>query len=303
MSGRPPSPLPAATAALYPFRGRNFDRGGGIGMHYLDEGNGDPVVFLHGNPWWSFFWRDLLRSSKDQHRCIVPDHVGCGLSDAPPDDAYAYTLETRVADLGGLLDHVGVNGPVTLVMHDWGGMIGMTWAAWNPDRVKRIVLLNTAAFRLPAGKSFPRELWWVRETPLGPLLVKRLNAFVKGAVKRCATRPLSAAAKAGYHFPWKETDRRRVALHFVQDIPLRPGDRAWSLLEETERALGVFRKTPMLLCWGMKDFIFDGSFLAEWERRFPGAEVHRFPDAGHLLLDDAGDAVIPLVRKFLESQP
>lgn len=284
---------------LWPFEGRRFDRGGGIGMHYLDEGSGPPVVMLHGNPWWSFFYRDLVRALRPRFRCVVPDHVGMGLSDAPPDGAYDYTLSSRVEDLGALLEHAAVGGPVTLVLHDWGGMIGAAWAARNRGRVARLVVLNTAAFRLPAGKRLPRELWWVRKTPLGSLLVRGLNLFARGGVRRCVVRPMEPAVRAAYLAPWRNFDRRRAALRFVEDIPLRPGDRAWPLLEEAEAALPSLRGLPMLVCWGMRDFVFDGEFLAEWERRFPGAAVHRFEDAGHLLLEDAGERVIPLVERFL----
>ncbi len=284
---------------LYPFRGRVFDRGGGIGMHYLDEGSGPPVVMLHGNPWWSFFYRDLVTGLRDRFRCIVPDHVGMGLSDAPGDGEYDYTLASRVGDLERLLEHLDVREPVTLLLHDWGGMIGMAWAARRPERVARLVVLNTAAFRLPAGKRFPPELHWVRNTPLGPFLVRGLNLFARGGVKRCVATPMTAEVRAAYLAPWRSFDRRRAALRFVQDIPLRPGDRAWPLLEEAEAALPRFAATPMLLCWGMRDFIFDGAFLAEWERRFPAAEVHRFEDAGHLVLEDAGERILPLVRRFL----
>ncbi len=289
--------------APLPAPGSFFDRGGGIRMHWRDEGSGDPVVMVHGNPTWSFLFRGLVAALRDRHRCVVPDHVGMGLSDRPGDRDYAYTLRSRVDDLEALLEHAGVKGRVTLVLHDWGGMIGMAWAARRPDRVARIVAMNTGAFRLPAGKSLPRELWWVRDTPLGPLLVRGADAFVRGSIRRCVVRrPLAPEVAAQYLRPGGRSDRRAV-LRFVQDIPLGPGDAAWPVLEETERALPAFADRPMLLPWGMKDFVFDGDWLAEWTRRFPKAEVHRFEDAGHWLLEDAGEEVVPLVRRFLEAHP
>jgi haloalkane dehalogenase len=287
----------------FPFEGRRFDRGGGIGMHYLDEGKGDPVVLLHGNPSWCFLWRGLVAGLRDRFRCIAPDHVGMGLSDAPGDGAYAYTLRSRVDDLDALLGHLGVTGRVTLVLHDWGGMIGMAWAARRPERVARIVAMNTAAFPLPAGKPLPRELWWVRNTPLGPILVRGLDLFVRGSVRKCVVHPLLPAIAEQYLRPGGKPKSRLAVLRFVQDIPLGPGDAAWPVLEETERALEGFRSRPMLLCWGMRDFVFDGDFLAEWQRRFPGAEVHRFEDAGHWVTEDAGETVVSLVRRFLDAHP
>jgi haloalkane dehalogenase len=279
-----------------------FDRGGGIRMHFVDEGSGDPVVMVHGNPTWSFFYRGLVAALRERYRCIVPDHVGMGLSDRPGDGAYAHTLRSRVDDLDALLERSGVTGRVTLVLHDWGGMIGMAWAARWPERVARIVVLNTAAFRRPAGKPLPRELWWVRNTPLGALLVRGLDLFVKGSVRRCVAKPLLPEVAGQYLRPGGSTDRRAV-LRFVQDIPLGPGDAAWPILEETEAALPRFRDRPMLICWGMKDFVFDGDYLAEWTRRFPGAEVHRLENAGHWVLEDAGAEIVRLVRRFLEAHP
>jgi len=276
-----------------------FDRGGGIRMHWVDEGRGDPVVMVHGNPSWSYYYRSLVEALRGTRRCIVPDHVGMGLSDKPGDDRYAYTLKTRVDDLEALLDHAGVAERVTLVVHDWGGMIGMAWAARRPERVARIVVLNTAAFRLPPGKALPRELWWVRKTPLGPLLVRGLNRFVEGAIARCTVKPLPAEVAGIYRKPFPNWCDRRAVLRFVQDIPLAPGDPAWETMAATEEALPRFAALPMLVCWGMKDFVFDGAFLAEWERRFPGAAVHRFEDAGHWILEDEPREVAALVREFL----
>src|SRR5262249_22136183 len=154
-------------------------------------GQAEPLVMVHGNPTWSFYFRDLVAGLRDRYRVIVPDHIGCGLSDKPGDDRYDYTLESRARDLETLLDHLGVRDNVTLVLHDWGGMIGMTWAHWHPERVKRLVILNTSAFLLPAGKVLPWQIWLVRNTPLGPLLVRGLNLFSRGAVNSCVVKPLS----------------------------------------------------------------------------------------------------------------
>lgn len=291
-----PSPPPPAPGLL-------FDRGGGIRMHAVVEGEGDPVVMVHGNPTWSFHFRGLVAALRGRARCIVPDHVGMGLSDRPPDRAYAYTLRSRVDDLDALLGRLGARERVTLVLHDWGGMIGMAWAARNPERVARIVAMNTACFRLPPGKALPRELWWVRNTPLGPLLVRGLDLFVRGSIRRCVVRPLPPEVAERYRAPFPTWRDRLAVLRFVQDIPLRPGDPAWPVLEETEAALPRFAGTPLLLCWGMRDFVFDGEILGEWERRFPGAGVHRFEDAGHWLLEDAGEEVARLVTAFLDAHP
>ncbi len=148
-------------SGLYPFTPHYIEIGGrsaatgassgaGHRMHYVDEGQGDPVLMVHGNPSWSFYYRDLISALRASHRVIAPDHIGCGRSDKPNDDRYDYTLSTRVADLGTLIDSLDLRA-ITLVVHDWGGMIGMAWAVQNRDRIARLVVMNSAAFPLPLG--------------------------------------------------------------------------------------------------------------------------------------------------------
>lgn len=284
---------------LYPFQGKTLDISG-LRLHCLDEGSGPTVLMLHGNPSWSFYYRNLVLALRGDHRTIVPDHIGMGLSEKPPADRYPYTLARRVADLEELLERLEVRGPVTLVVHDWGGMIGLAWAVRHPERVARLVILNTGAFHLPASKPLPWQIGVVRNTPLGPLLVRGFNAFCRGAVRSCVTRrPMSAEVRAGYLRPYDSWANRVAVLRFVQDIPLKPNDPSYELVTATQDGLARLRDVPMLICWGMRDFVFDHHFLAEWERRFPAAEVHRFEDAGHYVLEDAGEEIIPLVRQFL----
>ena len=143
-------------SALYPFAPHYLDVDGHR-MHYVDEGEGEVVLMLHGNPSWSFLYRDLIGELQRDHRTVAPDHIGCGLSDKPGDDAYDYTLASRVSDVSRLVEELDVRD-ITLVVHDWGGMIGMAWATRHADRVARLVVLNTAAFPLPAGTRIPGAL-------------------------------------------------------------------------------------------------------------------------------------------------
>lgn len=284
---------------LYPFASHFFEVPGGR-MHYLDEGSGPPIVMVHGNPTWSFYYRDLVKDLRDRFRVVVPDHVGCGLSDKPSDELYPYTLRRRVEDLEALLEHLGIARDITLVVHDWGGMIGFAYATRHPDRIRRLVVLNTAAFHLPKGKRFPWQLGLVRNTPFGSVLVRGLNAFCKGTVRYGCTRSaMPSAVKQGYLAPYDSWEHRIAVLRFVQDIPLRAGDVGYELVSEVEANLDRLAGVPMMICWGERDFVFDGDFLREWERRFPKAEVHRFADAGHLVLEDAGSEIRPLICRFV----
>ncbi|MEE2827710.1 MAG: alpha/beta fold hydrolase [Myxococcota bacterium] len=288
---------------LYPWDGHFLDRDG-VRMHYLDEGEGEPMLLLHGNPTWSFYWRHLVAGLSDTYRVIVPDHVGMGLSDKPDDEHYSYTLASRVADIDALLDHLGIEGEVTLIAHDWGGMIGLGWAVRNVARIRRLVLLNTAGFLLPEGRALPWQLKLIRRFP-SSFTVRGLNAFVRGAVHSCSRRPgrMTAAVRAGYMAPY-DSWANRIAVHrFVQDIPLGPGDPAHELVQEVESGLSAFENIPVQIFWGEQDFVFDAHFLAEWRRRLPSAEVHSFPDCGHYILEDAHEEITPLLREFLRRNP
>ena len=285
---------------LYPFDGKYIELGD-LSYHYLDEGAGDPVVMLHGNPTWSFYYRNLVLALRDSWRCIVPDHIGCGYSDKPGDDKYEYTLERRVDDLEALLDHLGITENITLVLHDWGGMIGMAYATRHPERIRRFVIMNTSAFSLPKNKPFPWPLWLVRNTAFGAFLVRRFNAFSAIASAVCVKQPLDPAISAMYRMPYDSWDNRIATLRFVQDIPLRPGDKSYPIVREVEEHVQQFANHPMLICWGMKDFVFSHHFLDLWTAHFPRARVHRFDRCGHYVLEDAKIEIISLVRDFLKS--
>jgi len=179
----------------YPFSSHFHERDG-LRLHYLDEGSGPPVVMVHGNPTWSYYYRHLVLGLRDTHRCLVPDHIGCGLSDKPDLSKYDYSLSRRIDDFSAWMESLKLSEKVSLVVHDWGGMIGTAWAVRNPDRVAKMVILNTAAFGLPKTKMFPWALWLCRNTRLGAYLVLRWNAFAKIATWVASTKRLSREEKA-----------------------------------------------------------------------------------------------------------
>jgi len=284
---------------LYPFAPPAFDRRG-LRLSYLDEGVGDPVVMVHGNPTWSFYFRNVVLALRDRYRCIVPDHIGCGLSDKPSLDRYDFALKSRVDDLEALLDHLGVKSNVTLIVHDWGGMIGMAYAARHPERIKRIIAINTGAFPLPKTKRFPWSLWLGRNTALGAWLILKKNAFCRIAAKWCVTRKtLAADVREMYLKPYDTPAHRLAVLKFVQTIPLSPRDPGYDIVSDTAASLAKFDAVPTLLLWGLKDFVFDRHFLAEWQRYFPHAESQTWPDCGHYLLEDAREECVLRIQEFL----
>lgn len=284
-----------------PFK-RNYIERNGQQYHYVNEGQGSPVVMIHGNPSWSFYYRNLVTSLSTNHQCIVPDHIGCGFSDKPGDDDYDYTLVNRIDDLEALLEHLDINDNITLVVHDWGGMIGMGYAARYPERIKRLVILNTGAFHLPKTKKLPAALWLGRNSWIGTVLVRGFNAFSGIAsvigVKR---KPMDKDIRQAYVAPFNSWKNRISTLRFIQDIPLKPGDRNYQLVSDIANDLEKFKTLPMLICWGLQDFVFDKHFLNEWQARFPGAKVHAFDDCGHYILEDASEEVVPLISEFLKT--
>ena len=284
---------------LYPFESHYMDLGD-LRLHYVDEGSGEVVVAVHGNPTWSFYYRELIKDLQKDHRVLAPDHMGCGLSDRPDDGDYTFSLERRVADFETFMDRLELDD-VNLVVHDWGGAIGTAWAGRNPDRVKRLVVLNTGAFHLPASKALPWQLWLVRNTPLGAGLVRGLNGFARGATRfGCTRRPISKEIRDAYCAPYDSWENRRAVLRFVEDIPLKPGDRGFDVVTEIGENLSKLTDKPMMICWGDKDFVFDHHFLDEWVRIFPDAELHRFADGGHYILEDYADEIVPLIREFID---
>ena len=284
----------------YPFEPKRFNRNG-LAYSYLDEGSGEPVVMLHGNPTWSFYYRNLVLALRDRYRCLVPDHMGCGLSDKPPLSQYGYRLKDRIDDLEAWLDSLKLSSPITLIVQDWGGMIGMGYAARHPDRIRRIVATNTGCTRLPKSKPFPWSLWLGRNTALGAWLILKRNYFCRKAAEWCVKRaPLPADVKAMYLKPYDSPANRIAVLRFVQAIPLKPSDAEYDLLVGIENSLVKLADRPTLLLWGLKDFVFDEHFLKEWQRHFPKAESHTWPDCGHYLLEDARDEAIGRIREFLE---
>ncbi len=283
---------------LYPFESRwlNID---GQRMHYVDEGAGEPILFVHGNPTWSFFFRRLIVELRKDYRVIAMDHIGCGLSDKPDDRAYNHTLARRAADLDALIDHLGLT-TFSMGMHDWGGMIGTTSALRHLPAIRSLVYFNTAAFLLPAPKRMPLRLSLIRSVPLiGAPLVLGLNAFARSAINMAVVKKLPRDVAAAYLAPYDRWSHRRAVLRFVQDIPLKPGDQAYETVKHVDDNLHTLQDIPTFIAWGERDFVFDRHFLDEWRKRLPQASIHAFPDAGHYVLEDAGDQIVPLLRDFL----
>lgn len=286
--------LPDWLKVLYPFDGHAWQSSEGR-LHYVDEGDGHPVVMLHGNPTWSFFYRDLILALRPDCRCLALDHLGCGLSDKPQNAEY--TLAGHIRRTVEWLEQLKLD-QFHLVVHDWGGAIGFGVARELADRVSGISILNTAAFRFP---TIPMRIGVCRVPLMGTLAVRGGNAFVKGATRMTTVNPLSEAVRDGYLFPY-QTWADRVAIDaFVKDIPLSKSHRSWKTLLSIEESLSMWATRPVQILWGMRDWCFHEPILREWTQWLPDAEIHRFDEAGHFLLEDAGEQIFPLIKRALQS--
>lgn len=283
---------------IYPYTSRYFDLNPHK-YHYLDEGAGETLLFLHGNPTWSFYYRTLIQGLNNSYRCIAPDHIGCGLSDKPQD--YNYTLSVHIDNLEKLVDSLNLKN-ITLILHDWGGAIGMGLAVRRPDLIKRLVLFNAAAF---LSKHMPFRIEICRKRFIGPIAIRYFNAFVKGVLAFGLKHKelLTEQVRAGYLAPYDTFENRIANLRFVQDIPMESTAESYPVVQNIENNLRQFNNLPIMIVWGMKDFCFNRHFLKRWREIFPSAQIHEVEHAGHLVVEDACEEIIPRIRLFLKDNP
>lgn len=284
--------------SLYPFTSNTLDLDS-YKYHYLDEGQGDPLLMVHGNPTWSFYYRNLILEFKKSYRCVVPDHMGMGKSDKPQN--YSYTLSQHIDNLEALVDKLGLSD-ITLVVHDWGGAIGMGFAVRQPQKIKRLVLFNTAAF---LSDKIPIRLRLCRLPGFGVVAIRGFNAFALAAITMaCKNKErMTDQVRAGYLAPYNNFTNRIANLRFVQDIPMTPDAPSYSVIKNIEDNLSQFASLPIMIAWGAKDFVFNKSFLKKWQEIFPDAEVHWIPDAGHYVVEDAHERIIPWMQEFFLKNP
>jgi haloalkane dehalogenase len=290
----------SAFAREYPFTSRHLDLDG-VRYHYVDEGprDGEPILFVHGNPTWSFYWRHAIARFSDRFRCIAVDHVGCGFSDKPAN--YDYRLAQHVSNLERLAQQLQLER-ITLALHDWGGPIGLGFAARQPQRIARLLLLNTSAF---TGMRAPWRIRICRAPGLGALAVRGLNAFAVAATVMALERRerMTPTVRRGYLAPYDSFANRIATLRFVQDIPLSPAHPSWAELARIEASLPQWAAKPVCLIWGGQDWCFTTEHLARFQAVWPHAEVHLDERAGHYVLEDSRERVLQWTERFLARHP
>lgn len=276
----------------YPFEPKAFNLPMGT-LSYLDEGNGDPLVMVHGNPSWSFEFRHLVKHFSATHRCIAPDHIGFGLSDKPP--AWDYLPQHHAENLEALLEGLDLEN-VTLLLGDWGGPIGCSYAIRHPERVKAVVVTNTWLWSV-------EDDWYYRAFSgfvggaVGRWLIHRFNVFARTVVWAVYGNKSKLTRQVHRHYlePLSIPEERKGTWVFPRQI-IGASDWLAELWVRRNRLQGKVR----LLAWGMRDIAFRDKELRRWRQHFPGARVVRYPNAGHFLAEEESAGLIEELEQVLE---
>ena len=277
---------------VLPFQSR-FVSVHGYKMHYLDEGSGPVVLLLHGNPTWSFFYRNVIRELKDSFRLIAPDFLGCGLSDRTP--GVKFRAIDRINQLEEFVKTLGIER-FSIVMHDWGGPLGTGFMLRRLEQVDRIVYLNTT---LTETESLPPIIKLAAMPVLGKLLTRHTATFVRLTTSMGATKRLTPDIVAGYRFPYTTRQRRDAIWDFVADIPFDSDHPTYTQMVDIAAGLPRVAQKPVKIIWGLQDPCFHREMLSKVAAHFPKAEILEIPDASHLVLDDAPQLAIPAIKEFL----
>lgn len=279
----------------YPFKSHFLELEENIKLHYIKEGKGEKTVLVHGNPSWSYLFRHLVKDLKTQNfEAISLDHIGCGLSSKPQD--YPYRLKQHIKNFSALMDKLEAE-KINLIVHDWGGAIALGWAVKNPDKVKRLVITNTAAY---LSQNIPWQIALCKEPLLNSFIIRRLNGFALPATFMATAKGLSKEAKQGLLFPYDNYKNRVAISNFVEDIPLEGNHPSYKTLSEIEKKLPLL-KCPKLILWGMKDFCFNQSFLNKWKDIYKDAKIEELKQAGHYLFEDEKELVSQKILNFLKN--
>jgi len=289
-----------AWRAEYPFESHFLEMQSGVRMHYVDEQlasspSPNTILCVHGNPTWSFYYRSIVSEFRDQCRIVAVDHVGCGLSDKP--QQYDYCLTQHTKNLVQLIEALDLCN-ITLVVHDWGGAIGLGAAVRCPTRFRNIMILNTAAFPPP---YIPKRIAACRIPLIGSWMIRYGNAFARAAISMAIDRlpRLSPATREGLLAPY-DTPKHRIAIdRFVQDIPLSPNHPTWSVLEKLEQDLPNLRQLPIHFVWGMRDWCFRPECMERLQMAFPDATRLELQDVGHYVMEEASHEVVTELKRFV----
>lgn len=279
-------------ANMYPFANK-YITVDGQKMHYTDEGQGDVILFVHGTPSWSFEWRHLIKALSPNYRCIAPDHIGFGLSGKPK--GYNYTAQQHADNLEAFISALNLKD-ITLVVHDFGGPIGLNYAVKNPDNIKKLVILNTWMWDSRTMPGFEKSAK-ILKSPLVPFLYKYLNFSAKYAIPMSFgnKKLLTKSIHAMYTKPFGNVAERMGTLGFVKSL-LNEQDWFESLWQQADKICNK----PTLFIWGMKDMFLTEKYLEKFENKFSNKKTLKLHDAGHFPQEEGVGEIEEAVKEFLK---
>ena len=280
----------------FPFPPRYLDAPGGVRLHYVDEGPPDapPLLFVHGNPTWSYLWRrQIAELSQGGRRCVAFDHMGFGRSDKPP-RMRDYCFDRHIDNALAVIDALDLR-EVTLVVHDWGGPIAIGAMLERPDRLAGLVVLNSWAWQLPS--YLPPHLREFRTEGLGEILSLAGNLQVESIPGAMARREDDAGMMSAYRAPFPSYWTRLGPLALMRDIPISPRDRSYPRFGEIAERLPQIG-VPVRLVWGLRDRVFQTVFIDQWRQVLPDIDVVELPDASHFVPEDAPEETTVAIADF-----
>jgi haloalkane dehalogenase len=279
----------------YPFAVRSCTLPSGCAMRYVDEGEGDPLLFVHGTPSWSFEWRHVIRALATAHRCVAPDLLGFGLSARPRD--FSYTPESHAQELAAFVESLALRD-ITLVVHDFGGPIALPLALERQGIIRRLVVLNSWMWSLADDPAMARAARLLGG-PIGKFLYERVNLSPRVVMPGAYAdrKKLTRDIHAQYLAPFPDRWSRGAVLWTLARALLASSahyERLWSARER-------LRDLPVLIIWGTRDPAFKLDMLARWREAVPNATVTELP-VGHWPQEEAPREVVGALKVFVEGE-
>ncbi|TXT57245.1 MAG: hypothetical protein BAJALOKI1v1_1830005 [Promethearchaeota archaeon] len=271
-----------------------FERINGFNMHYVDEGEGEPIVCIHGMPTWSYLYRKFITQLSKEYRVIAPDQMGFGKSDVPQDKQYI--MEEHVDNLKTLLLRLNLSD-ITLIVQDWGGPIGFGFSVDYPERIKRLVIMNTSIGVMKEGKN----PWYqpLVEKGIYKQFIMNIGGLLKGGIHN-KDKITDVMIKA-YEAPFPSEEYYIGAFAWPKDIPIGDAHPSASIMTHVRKNLYKLDKKEKILIWGIKDPIFPKKLISWWKNIYPDIDIHKISNASHFLQEDVPDHIIALIKKFLKS--
>lgn len=275
----------------YPFA-HNYITVDGAQLHYIDEGQGEVILFVHGTPSWSFEFRNVIKYLSKKYRCIALDHIGFGLSDKP--SGYDYSIQNHTATLLKLINHLQLN-QFTMLVHDFGGIIGLAAAEQIPDKISKLIILNTWCRSIQDEPEY-KKMKGILGSPLMPFLYRYFNFSAKYILPAAfgERSRLTPEVHQQYLKPFGNAGERNGTVSFAKSL-LRDQD----YYESIGKMLPVLKNKPVLIIWGMKDAFITEKHLLWMQEQFPIAEVVKYEDAGHFVLEEKSVVAGPVIEAFL----